>query len=232
MKEQTYPDPESVAGRAAEIIVETGRRAISERDRFLLALSGGSTPQRMLLRLASLELDWPSVHLFQVDERVAPDGHKDRNLTQFKEIFIRGLPTRPAGLWIMPVNDGDLDLAAENYEKVLRSVAGEPPVLDLIHLGLGDDGHTASLVPGDDVLGVSDRDVATTAPYRDRRRMTLTYPLINRARSIVWVVTGASKGLALARLRRGDRTIPASGIRRDTSLLLSDRAAFEASMQA
>jgi 6-phosphogluconolactonase len=232
MKEQTYPDPESVAARAAEFIAETGRRAVAERGRFLLALSGGSTPARMLRRLADERLDWPAVHVFQVDERVAPDGHKDRNITQLREILIANLPSRPAGFWTMPVSEEDAEIAAENYGKLLRSVAGDPPVLDLVHLGLGDDGHTASLVPGDDVLGVSDRDVATTADYNGRQRITLTYPLINRARSILWIITGASKGPALARLRRGDRTIPASGISRGTSLVLSDGAAFEASMQA
>jgi 6-phosphogluconolactonase len=232
MKEETYPDVRTAAERAAKYIAGLGRQAIQERGRFLLATSGGRTPWRMLGMLAEQELDWGSVHLFQVDERVAPDDNRDRNLTRLKTSLLEKLPSSPAGVWIMPVRDEDLDQAAENYATVLRSVAGDSPVLDLIHLGLGNDGHTASLVPGDEVLDVDDADVAVTATYKRRRRMTLTFPLINRARQILFVVTGASKGPALSQLRRGNKSIPAGRIRRQNTLVVSDQAAYEASLKA
>ncbi len=125
----------------------------------------------------------------------------------------------------MPVEEPDLDLAARQYAATLRSVAGDPPVLDLVHLGLGEDGHTASLVLGDPALSVVNADVAPTGPYGGRRRLTLTLPALYRVRRILWVVTGASKGAALSRLRRGDRSIPAGRVRPDRALILSDAAA-------
>ena len=98
-------------------------------------------------------------------------------------------------------------------------------MLDLVHLGLGADGHTASLVPGDPVLDVKDRDVALTGIYRGARRMTLTYPIINRSRRILWVVTGSEKMEMLLRLRNMDATIPAGRIRQDRAVVLADRSA-------
>jgi 6-phosphogluconolactonase len=127
----------------------------------------------------------------------------------------------------MPVEATDLDRAAEQYASTLRDVAGSPPVLDLIHLGLGADGHTASLVPGDPVLDVTDADVAVTGLYQGRRRMTLTFPMINRSRLILWLVTGAEKAAALAHLRESDRSIPGSRVRSDRALVLADRAAAD-----
>ena len=125
----------------------------------------------------------------------------------------------------MPVEADDLESAAQNYSQTLTSIAGTPPVLDLAHLGLGPDGHTASLGPGDAALTVTDRDVVLTGIYQKRRRMTLTYPLLNRSRHILWVATGAEKVEMLARLQSADRTIPAGGIRRDVALILADSAA-------
>ena len=115
--------------------------------------------------------------------------------------------------------------AAAAYAATLRGLAGTPPVLDLVHLGLGADGHTASLVPADPVLAVTDADVALAGPYRGRRRMTLTYRSINAARRILWLVTGVEKVAMLARLREGDPAIPAGCIRQDNALVLADRAA-------
>ena len=125
----------------------------------------------------------------------------------------------------MPVEAPELESAAERYAETLKTIAGSPPVLDLVHLGLGPDGHTASLVPGDPVLNVTDSDVALTGVYQGRRRMTLTYPILNRARSILWLVTGKDKVAALARLREGDPTIPAGRIQRNQALLLADQVA-------
>ena len=174
--------------------------------------------------IAAEAVPWAKVHLVQVDERVAPAGHPDRNLTHQRESLLTRVPLRPEQIHAMPVEAPDLEAGAESYARCLREIAGSPPVLDLIHLGLGPDGHTASLIPGDALLNVTDTDVALTGVYQGRRRMTLTYPIINRSRRILWLVTGSDKAGALARLRDGDRSIPAGRIRED-GLVLADRAA-------
>ncbi|MBV8244112.1 MAG: 6-phosphogluconolactonase, partial [Hyphomicrobiales bacterium] len=151
----------------------------------------------------------------------------DRNLAHLRASLLDRAPLPPDHIHAMPVEAADLDRAAEQYARTLREVAGSPPVLDLVHLGLGPDGHTASLVPGDPVLDITDADVAATASYHGRRRMTLTFPTINRSRLVLWLVTGGEKAAALVRLREGDRSIPASRVRQDRSLVLADRAAAE-----
>jgi 6-phosphogluconolactonase len=165
------------------------------------------------------------VHVFQVDERVAPRGDPARNLTQLHECLLAHVPLRPQQVHAMPVEQADLDAAARSYAAVLCATAGTPPVLDLVHLGLGVDGHTASLVPGDPALEVLDAEVAPAGPYQGRRRMTLTFPAIDRARRVLWVVTGESKAAILRRLLAGDRTIPAGRVRQDRAMLIADRAA-------
>jgi 6-phosphogluconolactonase len=225
IRDERWPDPESVARRAAQWIAELARAAIEARGRFVLATSGGATPLRMLRLLADEAVPWERVHLFQVDERVAPPGHSARNLTHLDDSLLAHLQVPPAGVHAMAVDMPDLALAAAAYAATLRDHAGDPPVLDLVHLGLGDDGHTASLVPSDAALEITTDDVAVTARYGGYRRLTLTYPIINRARRILWVVTGAAKRDALARLRRGDSTIPAGRVRRDAALIIADASA-------
>jgi 6-phosphogluconolactonase len=225
MKIEVFADAESVARAAAAAIAADAREAIASRGRFSFAVSGGHTPWIMLRALAGEEVSWSSVHLFQVDERIAPAGDKDRNLTHLRESFLQYVPLRPDQIHAMPVEATDLPAAARIYAKDLEAIAGSPAVLDLVHLGLGPDGHTASLVPGDPVLDDTAEDVALTGIYQGRRRMTLTYPILNRARRILWVVTGGEKVEMLRRLRDGDATIPAGRIRRDQALLLADRAA-------
>jgi 6-phosphogluconolactonase len=146
-----------------------------------------------------------------VDERVAPAGHADRKLTHLLESLLDDSPIRPEQIHAMPVESPNLETAAKQYAATLVELAGSPPTLDLVHLGLGPDGHTASLVPGDQVLNVSQADVALTGVYQGRRRMTLTYPIINRARRILWLVTGSEKVGILARLENGDPSIPSAG---------------------
>jgi 6-phosphogluconolactonase len=191
-----------------------------------MAVSGGKTPWVMLRALASEDVPWDSVHVVQVDERIAPAGDPDRNLTHMRESLMEHAPLRPEQIHAMPVEASDLPTAATSYALTLQELAGSPPILDLVHLGLGPDGHTASLVPGDPVLGVTDVDVALTGVYQGRRRMTLTYPIINRARNILWVVTGSEKVGMLARLRDGDPSIPAGRVRRDQAVVVADGAAI------
>jgi 6-phosphogluconolactonase len=226
MNLDVLPDPESVARRGAGLIAAAAREIVSVRGRFSVAVSGGTTPWQMLRALADEEVPWGGVHVLQVDERVAPDGDPDRNLTHLRESLLERAPLPPEQLHAMPVGDADLEAAAAHYARTLEEVAGAPPVLDLVHLGLGPDGHTASLVPGDAVLEVRDVDVALTdQPYQGRRRMTLTYPLLDRARRLLWLVTGSSKVEMLRRLCDGDASIPAGRVTQGNAVVLADRAA-------
>jgi 6-phosphogluconolactonase len=179
----------------------------------------------MLRALAREDIPWVGVHVCMVDERMAPTGHPDRNLTHLRESLLQHAPLCLEQIHAMPVKSSDLQAAATQYALTLREIGGSPPVLDLVHLGLGPDGHTASLVPGDAVLDVTDEDVALTGVYQGRRRMTLTYPMLNRARRVLWVVTGSEKVEMLRRLRDGDLSIPAGRVHREQALLLADRAA-------
>ena len=227
MKMQLSADAGTVAREAARIIAAEARAAVAARGCFIMAVSGGQTPWQMLRALAGEEVPWRAVHVVQVDERIAPRGDPDRNLTHLHECLPANAPLPPAQIHAMPVEAADLQAAAASYARLLCRIAGSPPALDLVHLGLGADGHTASLVPGDPVCQVADKDVALTGVYLGRRRMTLTYPILNRSRRILWVVTGAEKAGMLARLRDGDASIPAGRIRRDHALVLADQAAAE-----
>src|SRR5262245_15510978 len=175
MKIELLADAVSVAQQAARIIASEARAAVAERGRFIMAVSGGHTPWLMLRLLADEEAPWKSMHLAQVDERVAPMGHPERNLTYLRESFLDHAPLPPEQFYAMPVSSPDLEAAAGRYAQTLQEAYGALPVLDLIQLGLGADGHTASLMPGDPVLEVTGADVAVTAAYQGRRRMTLTY---------------------------------------------------------
>lgn len=222
MKIQVFPDADTVAQAAAALVAEAARTAATERGRFVMAVSGGHTPWQMLKALAHEIVPWPAVHVFQVDERVAPPGDADRNLTHLRESLLSHAPLDESQIHAMPVNDPDLPAAAARYATAMLGVAGMPAIFDLVHLGLGPDGHTASLVPGDPVLDVADFDVAITGPYQGRRRMTLTYPVLNRARQVLWLVTGQSKADMLVRLCNSDPTIPAGRVNRDHANLLAD----------
>jgi 6-phosphogluconolactonase len=212
---EVLPDADAVAERGASYVAEQARAAIDERGRFTLAVSGGRTPWAMFSKLVG-RLPWEKVTIYQVDERVAPDGDPDRNLTHLR----RSLPPAAAAdVRAMPVGAPDLVAAAADYARSL------PERLDLVHLGLGPDGHTASLVPGDPVLDVRDRDVALTDVYQGRRRMTLTYPVLDRARRILWLVTGDDKADPLRGLLAGDESIPAGRVRAENAFVLADVAA-------
>ena len=225
MKIEALADTEAVARAGAAFTAEEARAAVAARGRFIVAVSGGRTPWTMLRALADQDVPWPHVHLVQVDERVAPAGHPDRNLTHLRESLLAHCPLRPEQVHAMPVESAELALAGSQYAATLQQIAGTPAVLDLAHLGLGPDGHTASLVPGDPVLDVTDADVALTGFYQERRRMTLTYPILDRSRRIVWLVTGAEKAEMLARVRRADRSIPAGRISQHQAIVLADHEA-------
>lgn len=212
---EVLPDAEAVARRGAGVVAEDAAAAIAERGHFTFAVSGGRTPWAMFADLAG-KLPWEKVTIFQVDERVAPEGDADRNLTH----LVRSLP--PGGVAdvrAMPVEADDLERAAADYAAAL------PEAFDLVHLGLGPDGHTASLVPGDPVLEVIDRAVAVTGEYQGRRRLTLTYPVLDGARRVLWLVTGEDKVDALRRLREGDGSIPAARVSTENALVVADEAA-------
>lgn len=223
MKVEVFADAESVARQAAALIAAEARAAVAARGRFVIAVSGGHTPWVMLRALSGEDVPWQNVYMAQVDERVAPAGDPDRNLTHLRESL--QAPLRAEQILAMPVESPDLEAAVTRYAATLREIAGSPPVLDLVHLGLGPDGHTASLVPGDPVLDVKSADVALTGTYQGRRRMTLTYPIINRSRQILWLVTGSEKVEMLGRLRKGDPSIPAGRVRQDQAVVFADKAA-------
>jgi 6-phosphogluconolactonase len=205
---------EEAALRAAALVERAAAEAIGERGRFNFAVSGGSSPWRMFELLSDGPMDWSRTSMFQVDERIAPTGSPDRNLTH----LVLSLPLAcQSAIRPMPVGADDLEAAAGEYEYSL------PDRLDLVHLGLGPDGHTASLVPGDSVLDVADRSVALTGgEYQGRRRMTLTYPALDRARAIFFLVLGDDKRNALARLLEHDSTIPAGKVEGEDVVVITD----------
>lgn len=225
MKIEVYPDAESVARKAAKLVAAKAREAVANRGSFVMAVSGGKTPWLMLRELSQEDVPWNAVHVVQVDERIAPPGHADRNLTHLRESLLEHAPLRSEQIHAMPVEWTDLDTATAQYAETLRRISGSPPVLDLVHLGLGPDGHTASLIPGDPVLEINDADVGLTGLYQQRRRMTLTYPILNRSRYVLWLVTGGEKAAMLPRLQAGDASIPAGRVRADYAVILANRAA-------
>jgi len=209
-------DAGAVAAHAAEFVARYATDVVEARGTFTFAVSGGRTPWAMFDRLAHEEVPWADVVIYQVDERVAPEGDPDRNLAHLRA----SLGDAPARVVPMPVDDPDhLEAAAASY------AAGLPERFDLVHLGLGPDGHTASLVPGDPVLEVTDRLVGLTGVYQGHRRMTLTYPALARATQLLWLVTGPDKRAPLARLLAGDTSIPAGRVEGGHSLVLADAAA-------
>ena len=218
---RVFPDADAASRAAAELVASAGEEAVEERGEFELALSGGRTPWAMVGLLGEMEeMPWESAHIFQVDERVAPPGDEARNLTHLVQMLSLD---HQAALRPMPVTSRDLELSAAEYEVHL------PERLDLVHLGLGPDGHTASLVPGDPVLEVDDRRVAVTwDPYEGHRRMTLTYPALAAARRILWLVLGEKAREPLAKLLAGDASIPAGRVENDHMVLICDEAAMGA----
>lgn len=213
---------------AAREIATACRRAVAERGRALVAVSGGETPWRMLRELRTLPLPWTQVHVAQVDERVAPRDDPRRNLHRLEQVLVTDGPLPRGNLLAMPVEDADLQRAADDYRRRLAAIADGPPVLDLVQLGLGVDGHTASLVPSDPILEVVDHDVALTGEYHGLRRMTLTLPALDRARQRLWLVTGSAKSAPLQELLAAGAPdgSPAQRVRREDTVVVADAQAL------
>jgi len=218
-------DAASAANIAAAEVARTCADAVAIRGQALVAFSGGETPWLMLRELCHFDLPWQKIFVAQVDERVASRGDARRNFTRLEQILVREGPLPPGQLLPMPVESEELAMAATDYQAVLETRGGMPLQLDLVQLGLGTDGHTASLVPGDAVLHVNDRDVAVTSDYQGLRRMTLTLPAINRTRRRLWLVTGASKNARLGELLAGAGDTPATAVSRDNAVVVADESA-------
>jgi 6-phosphogluconolactonase len=221
-----HHDAAELARGAADAVASELGWAIQRRGEATLAVSGGTTPWHMFAALARHPLDWSRVHVFQVDERAVAADDDARSLKHLRESLLDVVPVPDDHVHAIPIAP-DLDATAREYAAVLQRVAGDG--LDVVHLGLGPDGHTASLVPGDPVLAETDRLVAVTGgEYQGTRRVTLTYPALAAARRLIWLVDGASKSDALRRLVAGDDTIPAGRVPQDRAVVHCDEAAVSA----
>jgi len=227
MKTVIFPKAADVASASADYLAEQITATLGTKATFSMAISGGRTPWEMLRHLAQAELPWERVHLFQVDERIAPEGHADRNLTQLLQAIAGTEMATRLHSYPMPVNEANLVLAAQQYADTLWQITGDG-CLDLIHLGLGTDGHTASLIPGDPVCAEQQLDIAcTTYPYQERLRMTMTYPLLNRAKKLLWIVTGSEKREMLQQLLKQNHNIPAGKVAQTAAVGYVDQAAMD-----
>lgn len=213
------------AERAADWLRTEIGRACAQRGRCLVALSGGHTPWRMLRDLRRLRVHWHDLHVFQVDERVVPENDEQRNARQIADLLVGPAMLSAAQFHAMPVERSNLGSGAEDYAQLLGEYGGTPPVLDVVQLGLGADGHTASLVPGDRLLEVHDREVGISIPYQGVVRMTLTLRVLDAARHRLWLVTGADKAAALLKLWIGDTSMPAGRVVRESAFVFTDSAA-------
>jgi 6-phosphogluconolactonase len=218
-------DAETAAVRAAEIVAAELNRAIAARGRATIALSGGRTPLRMFYELATLDLPWERLDVFQVDERVAPAGDVERNRTTIERALAEQVVAHRERFHWMPVEDADLTASAQRYARELAAAVGTAGALDVVHLGIGADGHTASLFPGSPLLGETAADVALAPPHAGRQRMTLTFPALNRARCVVWLVTGGDKKNVLAQLIAADPDLVATRVRRGAARVVADEGA-------
>jgi 6-phosphogluconolactonase len=225
MRIQVLATPEAAAERAADWLrIEIGR-ASAQRGRCLIALSGGRTPWRMLRELRGLHVHWHDLQVFQVDERVVPENDERRNARQIADLLIAPTALHAAQFHAMPVERSDLGAGAQEYARLLTEHGGTPPIFDVVQLGVGADGHTASLMPGDPLLEARDRDVGVSVPYQGVTRMTLTFRVLDAARHRLWLVTGADKAAALRTLWAGDGSVPAGRVARESAFVFADTAA-------
>jgi 6-phosphogluconolactonase len=225
MRFETLDDAGAAAARGAALIAERLQRAVAARGRATAAISGGHTPLPMLRRLAELPLPWARIDVFQVDERIAPDGHEDRNATHQRRALAPCVEAHGERFHWMPVTEAAPSDGAGEYAALLAACAGSPPALDVVQLGLGEDGHTASLFGPTGAAEQVTGDVAVSGVHGGRRRMTLTLPVLNRAAFVLWLVTGESKRGVLERFIDADSALVAVAVRRDRAYLIADAAA-------
>ena len=224
MKKYIQNSADAAAEKAAQLIGEYLNEVLSKKPIASIAFSGGRSPIQMFKHLVEQDIDWARVEIFQVDERIAPAGDTARNLTALQQHLFSRVDIPDTQVHAMPVETNNITTSLDEYATRLKTSAGDPPRLDIIHLGLGDDGHTASLPPGDNVLN-SKQLVDICEEFNDYRRMTLTYPVLNMASAIVWLVTGADKQPMLDRLLAGDTQIPAGRVNQAQAILVADKAA-------
>jgi len=225
MRVTVAPSPAAAAAAAAATLAAEIAAAVKSRGVCSIALSGGQTPWQMLEALLSKPVSWGALHVFQVDERIVPFDDERRNARRIRELLVRPGALPAAQFHAMPVDGAALARCASDYSEALAQHAGTPPVLDVVQLGLGPDGHTASLVPDDPLLDLIDTDVGLSGVYQGARRLSLTFAALNRARCILWLVTGAAKAAILRRLVAGDATIPAGRVARTQATVIADAAA-------
>jgi 6-phosphogluconolactonase len=220
MEWRTSKDGAEAEQAAAAFIAECLRHAVKERGLATLAVSGGRSPWGMFERLADESVDWNRVHVLQVDERIVPLDDKARNWSHFLQgCLAERIPQE--NQHPMPVEE-DAELAVGRYSATLLQWAGVPPQLDVVHLGIGEDGHTASLFADDVLLEDRRHWVGVSRVYEGHRRLTLTLPVLNSARTIVWFAVGARRRDVLKRLRDGDQAIPAGHVQRDRAVAFTD----------
>jgi len=225
MQIHVFDDAQGAAEFAASRIATDARSSVAERGSFSVALSGGTSPWPMLSFLAAEDMPWARVHIFQVDERVVPSDDPRWTFEKLRSVLLSRVPLPADNVHPMPVHMDDLQTAAEKYQRTLTKVLGSPPVIDLVHLGLGADGHTGSLVPGSPDAANAVPEVMVSPVYEGSRRITLTYSILSRARTILWFVLGQDKAEMLRRLIRGDTSIPAGRIERSRAVVVADKAA-------
>ncbi len=213
---RTFDNLTALAEGAATYVAERAREIQARGVAFTFALSGGKSPWAMFETLAHDNVDWAATRIYQVDERVVREDNDLRNLKSLRA----ALQGTHAPIVAMDVESDDLEVACRDYGALL------PERFDLVHLGLGPDGHCASLVPGDPVLDLTDQLVALSGPYQDTLRMTLTYPALARADQLLWLISGEDKREALAKLLARDPSIPAGRVVAGASLIMADRAAL------
>lgn len=224
MKIHIEADADVLALQAAAWIGGQARRTLDERGQFSIALSGGRGPHRLYEALAREKIEWQRVQLFQVDERAAPPDSPERNFRAIRALLVERVAIPAGQVHPMPVDTDDLEAAAGEYAATLERALGPERILDLVHLGLGEDGHTASLLPGD-AASEPGAPVIVSREHEGFRRLSLNYPVLSAARQRCWFVTGAGKSEVLPRAVDGDLAIPAGRIRREDSLVFADQAA-------
>jgi 6-phosphogluconolactonase len=229
---EVLADPSALAQRVAEWMTAT---ALAAKGRFRVALSGGSTPKMLYGLLASEEFrdrfPWQRVSWFWGDERFVPYDHPESNYRMTREAMLAEVPVPSENIYPVPT-DGEPEEAARRYERTLQEAYGAPtldptrPLFDIVLLGMGDDGHTASLLPGDKLLEERRRWVAAVTHGRPEVRITMTFPVIESSRHVAFLVEGAAKAALLSAIRAGGSQVPAARVRPVGELIwFADRAA-------